>query len=119
MIVAAIAAVRFKVNLPISVPLVWISNPVTMPALFYFAYLVGATAMNTTPHEVGFELSFEWLLNGLLEIWQPFLLGCLILGTTSAIAGNAIIRIIWRLRVIKALEQRRLNRRRQQRNHHD
>ena len=113
MLVAAVVAIRLKVNLPISVTLVWISNPVTMPALFYAAYLLGATVLDIPPQETGFELSFEWLVDGLLEIWQPFLLGCLILGTLSAIIGNALIRIIWRLRVIKALEHRRMVRQQQ------
>ena len=38
MILAAAAAIPCRVNLPISVGLVWITNPLTMPAIFYFCY---------------------------------------------------------------------------------
>ena len=41
MLLGAIGAILFRVNLPLSAALVWVSNPLTMPPLFYFAYLVG------------------------------------------------------------------------------
>ncbi len=37
MIMSAGVAIMCGVNLPISVALVWISNPITMPFLFYMA----------------------------------------------------------------------------------
>ena len=41
MIPAAYFAVVFRANLPLSVAGVWISNPITMPPMMYFAYLFG------------------------------------------------------------------------------
>ena len=42
MIMASGVAILCGVNLPLSVALVWVSNPITMPFLFYFAYRIGA-----------------------------------------------------------------------------
>ena len=84
---AALLALVLRCNLPISVALVWITNPLTMPALFFMAYRVGALIINVPVTAIEFELSFNWLSHQLANIWQPFLLGCLICGLFSAAWG--------------------------------
>ena len=96
MLLAAIASVFVRVNLPISVGLVWVSNPLTMPPLFYFAYKIGAWTLRAPPQHFSFELSFHWLSESLIMIWEPFLLGCLILGASSALIGSITVRALWR-----------------------
>ncbi|MFW2373209.1 MAG: DUF2062 domain-containing protein [Gammaproteobacteria bacterium] len=108
MILAAATAIIIRSNLPISVALVWISNPVTMPPLFYFAYKLGALMLGTPVMELSFEFSMEWLGNEMSIIWKPFLLGCFILGLISAVAGFVSIRLLWRLHIFNYLKQKRL-----------
>lgn len=107
MVLAAAAAIPARVNLIISVSLVWISNPLTMPPLFYFAYRLGGLVLGVEPNGFNFELSFTWLANGLLAIWQPFLLGCLIMAVSSAIIGYTTIRLLWRWKIVRRWEQRK------------
>ena len=38
---SAFAAIPLRVNLPLSVATVWLTNPITMPPIFYGAYKVG------------------------------------------------------------------------------
>ncbi|MDQ7016591.1 MAG: DUF2062 domain-containing protein, partial [Gammaproteobacteria bacterium] len=106
MLFAAIAAVPCRANLPISISLVWLTNPITMPALFYFAYVVGAALLGYDAQIFQFELSLAWFSNGLEQIWQPFLLGCLVMGIVSALLGYAGMRIFWRYHVVQALKKR-------------
>lgn len=108
MLLAAAFAVFVRVNLPISVSLVWVSNPATMPPMFYFAYKIGTWILGTPARKVQFELSFEWLLSGLGAIWEPFLLGCLVLGVSSALVGTITVRLLWRLHVFRYIKKRRL-----------
>lgn len=99
MVLAAIGAIVARVNLPISVALVWITNPFTMPPIFYTAYKVGTWVLDTPIQDVEFQLSVEWLMHGLSAIWQPFLLGCFVCGVTFAVLGNMLIRLFWRIQV--------------------
>jgi hypothetical protein len=111
MLLAAIGAIAFRVNLPLSVALVWISNPFTMPPLFYFAYLVGTWILGDPgSSNIAFELSYEWLANELVLIWQPFLLGCLVMGVSSSAAGYLAIRGLWRLHLVRHYRERKMRR---------
>lgn len=96
---AALLALILRCNLPISVCLVWITNPLTMPALFFLAYQVGALIVNAPLTALEFELSFSWLSNQLAYIWQPFLLGCLICGLFFGCLGYFVVSLLWRWRV--------------------
>lgn len=107
MLLAAMAAIVLRLNLPVSVVLVWITNPLTMPPMFYFAYLVGAFVLGQDRGHFQFELSVDWLMNGLSHVWQPFLLGCLILAVTSAVIGHVLVRLLWRWHVTRSWLERR------------
>ena len=110
MVLAAIGAIVARVNLPISVALVWITNPLTMPPIFYAAYKVGTWILNKPIQDIEFQLSVEWLMTGLSTIWQPFLLGCFVCGLSFALLGNVFIRLFWRIRVNLNWQKRRQHR---------
>lgn len=106
MVLAAAAAIPFRVNLPLSVGLVWITNPLTMPPMFYGTYKLGAWLLDWHAKEFSFELSFEWLGNELVAIWQPFLLGCLVAATLSSVIGYFTVRFLWRWHIVSAWQER-------------
>lgn len=108
MVLAAAMAILVRSNLPISAALVWITNPLTMVPMFYSCFKLGAFILGQEPRGFQFELSFEWLFGGLLHIWQPFLLGCFIAGSISALVGNFIVRLLWRYSVTKDWRARKL-----------
>ena len=110
MIPAAAAAIIFRANLIISAALVWISNPITIPPIFYFCYLVGTWILQTPENQFAFEPSMNWLMTELAHVWEPFLLGCFVVATTASVSGYAFIRLFWRWHVVAEWEERRQKR---------
>ena len=107
MLLAAIAAVAFRVNILIAVPMVWISNPITIPPMFYFSYSVGAWILGTETHDFMFQLSFDWLLSEILYIWQPLLLGSLLVATISSLSSLLVAHLFWRYHIWTRIKNRR------------
>jgi len=114
MVLAAAGAITIGCNLPVAVAMVWITNPVTMPPIFYFAYKLGAWLLSLKPHPIQFEMTFDWLLNKLGAIWEPFLLGCFVLGVLWAAVGYVAVRIVWRVHVVHGWRARKARRARRQ-----
>ncbi|MDH5433066.1 MAG: DUF2062 domain-containing protein [Gammaproteobacteria bacterium] len=112
MLLAAGGAILFRANIAISVALVWITNPVTMPFLFGFAYLVGNWVVGTPNGAPEIELSFSALWDSLFhsDALITFLWGCLICGVVAAILGYLLVRLFWRLHIVKAWEARKAKR---------
>lgn len=110
MVAAAAVAIPARVNLPMSVALVWITNPVTMPAVFYMAYKIGALLIDVPVQDVKFELSFHWMSHTLAKIWKPFLLGCFLCALFFGSVGYFTISMLWRWRVARHWNQRKKRR---------
>ncbi|MFT2091067.1 DUF2062 domain-containing protein [Paraglaciecola sp. 2405UD69-4] len=104
-------AIPLRVNLPLSVATVWITNPFTMPPIFYGAYLIGTAVLGTKTQEFAFELSWHWVVQSMETIGPAFLVGCLICSIVSSTLGFISFNYLWRLSVIKAWQQRLKKRR--------
>ncbi len=100
MVLAAGVAIWLGTNLPISVVLVWITNPITIPPMFYFAYLVGTWIIGEPAVDFNFELTIDWLINEMSVSWKPFLVGCFTLASTSSLVGYFAVQGMWRYTVL-------------------
>lgn len=112
MIIAAGVAIVVRCNLPVAVALVWISNPVTVAPMFYSAHKLGEWMLGIPPGDFRIELSLRWLLEELGVVWEPFLLGSFVMGIASAVLGQIVLRLIWRVHVLVSWRDRRLRRER-------
>ncbi|WJW76776.1 DUF2062 domain-containing protein [Thiohalobacter sp. IOR34] len=101
MVIAAALAIWARVNLPASVALVWITNPLTMGPIFYGTYRLGSWMLGSTPEVGGMELSSAALLQSMEEIWEPLLLGSLVTGLVAAVLGFGLVRLAWRYYVLR------------------
>jgi uncharacterized protein (DUF2062 family) len=104
---SAASAIPLRVNLPLSVATVWITNPLTMPAIFYGAYLVGTTILGTPAREFEMELSWQWVVQSVETIGPAFLLGCGVCSLFFGLAGFFSLNYIWRFSVLKAWQHRK------------
>jgi hypothetical protein len=111
MLIAAALAVTFRCNLPIAVALVWITNPVTITPIFYFAYRLGAWLLDRRIEVTTIEPSWSWLSQHLGEIGWPLLFGSLVCGWVAGVTGMVLVRVLWRLHVIRRWRERRQRRR--------
>ena len=110
MVLSATLAVIFSANLPLATALVWITNPLTMPVMFYGAYLFGAFILHQHPVHVDFHLDWHWITESLQIIGYPFIVGCLSLGIISGLSSYLIIQVAWRYSALKRWRKRQKSR---------
>jgi len=96
MLLAAMLAIAVRGNMPIGVSLVWLTNPVTMPPVFYCSYQIGAWLMQLPPRHLPPELSWEWISGQLSTLWQPFLLGSVVAGIVFGTLAYGLTQLYWR-----------------------
>ncbi|WP_368157334.1 DUF2062 domain-containing protein [Aeromonas sp. R10-2] len=110
MLLAAGGAILCRVNLPLSVALVWLSNPFTMPPLLYGAYLVGCQLLGHSAQQIEIEFTWDWLVSVLGTVAPPLLLGSLILALLSSLIGYTLIRTFWRISTVHQWQKRKMAR---------
>jgi uncharacterized protein (DUF2062 family) len=98
-------------NVPLTLAIIWISNPLTIPVMFYASYRLGAWLLGVQSNVTTISLSWDWLSGQLGAIWQPLILGSLVAGTTLGLISFACVRLYWRWRVNREWARRRTRQR--------
>lgn len=106
MMLAAGSAIFFSANLPLSVALVWISNPLTIPPIFYACYKLGTILLDVPEQEFIFELTWDWVVSSLETVSGPFLLGSGVCAVFFSIVSYFCINIFWRISVSRTWHKR-------------
>lgn len=109
---AALLALWWRANLPISMTLIWVTNPITMPPILYANYELGRWVLGKERIAFHFEMSFNWLITEAQAIWWPLLTGSLIAGLVMGFFAWLAIRVLWQWQVVRSWEARKLNRQR-------
>jgi hypothetical protein len=110
---AAALAIPLRVNLPLAVATVWITNPFTMPPIFYTAYLVGVKVLGSPERKFAFELSWHWVVESVETIGPAFIVGCAICSVFFGLLGYFSLNYIWRWSTIKAWKIRQQKRKKE------
>lgn len=96
MLVAALGSLLLRCNIPVAALTTFIVNPVTVYPIYYFAYRVGAKLLGAQRVPFDIELSVDWLTSTFLLIWQPLLLGCVLVGAIAALIMYVLLDVFWR-----------------------
>ncbi|ACO77688.1 hypothetical protein AvCA_14720 [Azotobacter vinelandii CA] len=96
MLLAAGLAIPVRANLPIAIGLVWLTNPITMPPVFYCTYKVGSWVLDTPPITLPSELSMAWISERIATLWEPILVGSFITGVVLGVVGYFATMLFWR-----------------------
>ncbi|RTE86943.1 MULTISPECIES: DUF2062 domain-containing protein [Gammaproteobacteria] len=111
MLIAAALAVMTRVNVPLSVALVWITNPLTITPFVYASYKVGTFLLQQPGQSFQFEMSIAWFTSGILNILPALMLGSIVIGSLAGLTGYIVVRSMWRHAVRSAWNARREARR--------
>jgi len=95
-LVAALGSLLWRSNIAVAALITFIVNPVTIGPIYLFTYLVGARLLGMEPVPFNIELSFAWLGTTFLSIWQPLLLGCVLVGAVVALCSYVLLDVFWR-----------------------
>ncbi len=71
-VVATTPLIRF--NVPIAIAMVWLSNPLTMPAMYYMEYLTGNLILGKDGIQ-NIQLTMDWFSNNWGDIVLPLYVG--------------------------------------------
>ncbi|TPE55489.1 DUF2062 domain-containing protein [Maribrevibacterium harenarium] len=107
MVASALCAVPMRANIPLSIALVWLTNPITMPIVFYANYLLG-TFLVGGPSDMEFKMSVEWMWHQMEHIWLPLYVGSIVAGLVVGGLSYFGILLLWRLHVVKRWQNRKL-----------
>lgn len=100
-LIAAAVAIIVRINLPVLLVVVWISNPLTIGLILLAGYTLGSWFLGQP------TLGYTDLIASFDQVWVPLLLGLLFLGTTLSLLTYFGLNFFWRWATLKRKRTRR------------
>ncbi|SFV57153.1 hypothetical protein MNB_SM-6-707 [hydrothermal vent metagenome] len=83
-----------KFNVPIGLAMCWLSNPITMPPMYYMEYLTGSFLLGIKPEPV--EMTLEWFKNNLDNIFIPLYFGTAMYSIFGSLTAYFLVNYLWK-----------------------
>lgn len=97
-----------RFNVPIALAMCWLSNPLTMPPMYYMEYLTGAYILGSEVAPV--EMTLEWFTENIDDIFIPLYLGTAIYSIFGSLLAYWGVNHFWRKSVHTAKKKHRHHR---------
>lgn len=104
-VVACTPFIRF--NVPIAIAMVWLSNPFTMPPMYYMEYLTGNFILGKEGLP-DIELTLEWFKANISDIFLPLYVGTAFYSIVVSFLVYLFINWLW-IRSVKEEQSERKN----------
>ena len=98
----------FRFNVPIALAMCWLSNPFTMPPMYYMEYLTGSFFLGTEIGDV--SISLEWFKENLDDIFIPLYVGTLFYSVFGSLLAYWGVNHFWKSSVHTAKKKHRHDR---------
>lgn len=84
----------FRFNLPLAIAMVWITNPLTMPFIYFIEYKTGGLllGLNDLPKV---SMTLEWFQANFDDIMLPLYTGALFYSAVFAVTGYFAVQSLW------------------------
>lgn len=114
-VIATTPLLRF--NVPIAISMVWLSNPLTMPPMYYMEYLTGNFILGQ--EGIGnIELTMEWFKSNLGDIFLPLYTGTAFYSIVVTGIIYLVMNRLWVHSVHSEKEEKIMHRKRREENKH-
>ena len=107
MLLAAVIAAVLRVHVPVSVVMVWFTNPLTYAPLLYAAWRSGSMIVGEPVLREPLKLFSHSFLAVAGQSWPTLLTGMLFCASVSAVLGFTATLLIWRIHAVRRWRQRR------------
>ena len=110
MVAAVLLAIWTRANVPIAVAITFITNPLTIGPMFYYAFKLGTWLLGMEPEGNNLEFGLSLFLEKTTQIFFPLALGCLICACATSPLGWLTAHVLWRVHAVRRWRQRRKRR---------
>ncbi len=83
----------FRFNVPIALAMCWISNPFTMPPMYYLEYMTGTYLLGIEVVDV--EMTIEWFSENINDIFIPLYVGTFFFSAIGSSLAYWVVNHFW------------------------
>ncbi|MCF6331496.1 MAG: DUF2062 domain-containing protein [Sulfurimonas sp.] len=83
-----------KFNVPIALAMVWLSNPFTMPLMYYMEYITGSYFLGIEILDA--EMTIKWFTDNLDDIFVSLYIGTIFYSVVVASLGYWLVNYFWK-----------------------
>ena len=98
----------FRFNVPIALAMCWLSNPFTMPPMYYMEYLTGSFILGIEASPV--EMTLDWFSENIDDIFIPLYFGTALYSIFGSFLAYWIVNHFWKSSVYTAKKKHRHHR---------